>query len=136
MTTSRESRLDVRLQPDDGVGLAAVAGLPQTAAPRGTRWPAVVLTGPFTGVKEQVTGLYARRLTDAGFVTLALDHRGFGSSGGRRAHEDSQGKLADLRAAASDPRLKVVAGVAGGYNSPVATPNPSSGRRSMQLSST
>jgi fermentation-respiration switch protein FrsA (DUF1100 family) len=61
--------------------------------------PALVLTGPFTGVKEQVTGHYAERLSAAGYATLAFDHRGFGESGGRRGHEDTQGKLADLRAA-------------------------------------
>jgi uncharacterized protein len=113
--------------------------------------PAVVLTGPFTGVKEQVTGSYAERLAAAGFATLAFDHRGFGESGGRRQHEDSQGKLADLRAAvsaltaqaevdsariglagiclgggyairaaAADPRVRAMAGIAGGYNSPAA----------------
>jgi uncharacterized protein len=112
--------------------------------------PAVVLTGPFTGVKEQVVGVYAARLHQHGFTTLAFDHRGFGESGGRRAHEDSQGKLADLRAAvglltahpavdaarvaaigiclgggyavraaATDPRIRAVVGIAGGYNSPV-----------------
>ncbi|GAA2466366.1 alpha/beta hydrolase [Winogradskya humida] len=106
---------------------------------------AVVLTGPFTGVKEQVVGTYAKRLNEAGLTTLAFDHRGFGESGGRRAHEDSQGKLADLRAAvgllgeytgrigivgvclgggyalraaATDPRIGAVAGIAGAYNSP------------------
>jgi fermentation-respiration switch protein FrsA (DUF1100 family) len=63
--------------------------------------PGVVLTGPFTGVKEQVVGTYARILAEAGFATLAFDHRGFGESGGRPWHEDSQGKLADLRAAVS-----------------------------------
>src|SRR5215469_471645 len=63
--------------------------------------PGVVLTGPFTGVKEQVVGTYARILASAGFATLAFDHRGFGESGGRPWHEDSQGKLADLRAAVS-----------------------------------
>jgi len=109
----------------------------------------VVLTGPFTGVKEQVVGTYARILAAAGFATLAFDHRGFGESGGRPWHEDSQGKLADLRAAvsvltrraevdaarigvvgiclgggyavraaAADPRVKAVVGIAGGYNSP------------------
>ncbi|MBC6456506.1 alpha/beta hydrolase [Actinomadura sp. HBU206391] len=119
--------------------------LPDRAGPV----PAVVLTGPFTGVKEQVTGLYAERLARAGIATLAFDHRGFGESGGRRGHEDSQGKLTDLRsavglladraeidphriglvgiclgggyavrAAASDPRVKAVAGIAGAYNSP------------------
>jgi fermentation-respiration switch protein FrsA (DUF1100 family) len=113
------------------------------------RSPAVALTGPFTGVKEQVVGAYAARLTAAGLVTLAFDHRGFGESGGRRQYEDSQGKLADLRAAigllashprvdparlglvgvclgggyamraaATDPRVRAVAGIAGAYNSP------------------
>jgi fermentation-respiration switch protein FrsA (DUF1100 family) len=107
---------------------------------------AIVLTGPFTGVKEQVTGLYAERLAAAGFTTLAFDHRNFGQSEHRTAaqHEDSQGKLADLRAAvallagdyrvaavgiclgggyamkaaAIDPRITAVAGIAGAYNSP------------------
>lgn len=114
------------------------------------RAPAVVLTGPFTGVKEQVVGTYAARLHERGVTTLAFDHRGFGESGGRRAHEDTQGKLADLRAAVSrlsahsavdptrvaavgiclgggyavraaavDPRIRAVVGIAGGYNSPV-----------------
>lgn len=32
---------------------------------------AVALTGPFTGVKEQVVGSYARRIAEAGLVTLA-----------------------------------------------------------------
>jgi fermentation-respiration switch protein FrsA (DUF1100 family) len=111
--------------------------------------PAVALSGPFTGVKDQVVGRYAERLAQAGLVTLAFDHRGFGESGGRRGHEDSQGKLADLRAAvatlatrpevdpdrvglvgvclgggyvvraaAADPRVRAVAGIAGAYNSP------------------
>jgi len=64
--------------------------------------PGLVFTGPFTGVKEQVTGLYAERLAEAGFATLAFDHRNFGSSDGdRRQHEDPAGKLEDLGAATS-----------------------------------
>jgi fermentation-respiration switch protein FrsA (DUF1100 family) len=132
---------DLRLpaaQPGIGAGVGGRPG-----------WPGIVLTGPFTGVKEQVTGSYAEQLSAAGFITLAFDHRGFGESGGRRQHEDSQGKLADLRAAVSalagaaevdparigmvgiclgggyairaaaqDPRVKAVVGIAGGYNSP------------------
>jgi uncharacterized protein len=121
-------------------GLALSGVLHQSGGPH-----AIVLTGPFTGVKEQVTGLYAERLAAEGFTTLAFDHRGFGASEGRRQHEDSQGKLADLRAAvallarehtavsavgiclgggyamraaAADPRITAVVGIAGAYNSP------------------
>jgi fermentation-respiration switch protein FrsA (DUF1100 family) len=66
------------------------------------RVPGLVFTGPFTGVRDQVTGLYADRLAAAGYVTLAFDHRNFGESQGLpRRHEDPQGELADLRAAVS-----------------------------------
>jgi fermentation-respiration switch protein FrsA (DUF1100 family) len=64
--------------------------------------PSLVFTGPFTGVKEQVAGLYAQQLSERGFVTLTFDHRNFGASGGhRRQHEDAAAKLADLGAATS-----------------------------------
>jgi uncharacterized protein len=60
--------------------------------------PALALTGPLTGVKDQVVGTYAGLLADAGFATLAFDHRNFGDSEGEpRQHEDAAGKLADLR---------------------------------------
>jgi fermentation-respiration switch protein FrsA (DUF1100 family) len=81
----------------EGVELAGEFRSARSQRPR----PGVVLTGPFTGVKEQVVGTYAGILAAAGFATLAFDHRGFGESGGRPWHEDSQGKLADLRAAVS-----------------------------------
>jgi uncharacterized protein len=143
MTDVATERITFRCE---GVNLAGDLRL----AASGKRRPAVALTGPFTGVKEQVAGAYAALLSEAGITTLAFDHRGFGESGGRRQHEDSQGKLADLRAAvdvlagrpevdpdriglvgiclgggyairaaALDPRVKAVAGIAGGYNSPV-----------------
>jgi fermentation-respiration switch protein FrsA (DUF1100 family) len=58
----------------------------------------VVFTGPLSGVKEQVTGLYAEKIAAAGYVTLSFDHRNFGTSGGTpRQHEDATGKLHDLR---------------------------------------
>jgi fermentation-respiration switch protein FrsA (DUF1100 family) len=44
----------------------------------------------------------AERLTAAGFATLCFDHRNFGASGGEpREHEDTSGKLYDLRDAVS-----------------------------------
>jgi fermentation-respiration switch protein FrsA (DUF1100 family) len=87
----------------DGIRLVGDLRVPSA----GGRAPGLVFTGPFTGVRDQVTGLYAGRLTSAGYVTLACDHRGFGESGGQpRRHEDPQGKLADLRAAVSFLRAR------------------------------
>lgn len=94
MTGIKVKRITFRGEGVDLVGDLRLPGV-------GGKWPAVALTGPFTGVKEQVTGTYAGLLAAAGIATLAFDHRGFGESGGRRQHEDSQGKLADLRAAVS-----------------------------------
>ena len=66
------------------------------------RLAAVVMAGPMTGVKEQVTGLWANRLAKAGFVTLAFDHRNFGESEGTpRQHEDTGKKIEDLKNAIS-----------------------------------
>jgi fermentation-respiration switch protein FrsA (DUF1100 family) len=87
----------------DGITLVGDLRVPSA----GGRAPGLVFTGPFTGVRDQVTGLYAERLAVAGFATLAFDHRNFGESGGQpRRHEDPQGKLADLRAAVSFLRAR------------------------------
>ena len=97
--------IDLRVTPQpvtfrsDGIEIAGHLRAPPGAdGPR----PGLVFTGPLSGVKEQVVGTYADRLADAGFVTLAIDHRHFGESGGEpRQHEDPAGKLADLRDALS-----------------------------------
>ncbi|MEU8250404.1 alpha/beta hydrolase [Nonomuraea sp. NPDC048916] len=81
-----------------GITLAGDLRVPEEPGPR----PGLVFTGPFTGVRDQVCGLYADRLARKGYVTLAFDHRNWGESGGEpRWHEDPQGKLHDLRAAVS-----------------------------------
>ncbi len=60
-------------------------------------FPAIVVAGPMTSVKEQVTGTYAKALADRGFAGLALDHRNFGESGGLpRQYEHVPSKIADL----------------------------------------
>jgi len=86
-------------------GLALVGDLRVPGS--GGAAPGLVFTGPFTGVRDQVTGPYAERLTASGYVTLAFDHRNFGESGGEpRRHENPEGKLADLRAAVSFLRAR------------------------------
>jgi len=87
----------------DGLTLVGDLRLPSP----GGRAAGLVFTGPFTGVRDQVTGLYAERLAAAGYVTLAFDHRNFGESDGQpRRHEDPQGKIADLRSAVSFLRAR------------------------------
>jgi fermentation-respiration switch protein FrsA (DUF1100 family) len=62
--------------------------------------PAVVVAGPMTSVKEQVTGVYACALAQRGFAALALDHRHFGESGGTpRQYELWSHKVEDLKVA-------------------------------------
>ena len=56
----------------------------------------------YTGVKEQVAGSYAERLSESGFVTLALDHRHFGESEENQGeHEDLLKKMEDFKNALS-----------------------------------
>lgn len=89
--------LDVTIPAPGGVELAGHLRVPGDAGGR-----ALVFTGPFTGVKEQVAGHYAAALAGRGFVTLAFDHRNFGASSGEpRQHEDAAGKGLDLLAATS-----------------------------------
>ncbi|MCM0018456.1 MAG: alpha/beta hydrolase [Tagaea sp.] len=79
----------------EGERIAADLHLPGGPGPH----PAVVVAGPMTSVKEQVTGVYAAALARRGLAALSLDHRGFGQSGGApRQLEDWRRKVADLRA--------------------------------------
>ena len=46
-------------------------------------YPAIVVTGPMLSVKEQAQSVYAKRLTEEGFVTLVFDGTYFGESEGK-----------------------------------------------------
>ncbi|WP_372404692.1 alpha/beta hydrolase [Streptomyces luteireticuli] len=63
-------------------------------------WPAVVVSGSWTTVKEQMAAVYARRLAEAGLLALAFDFTGFGESGGHpRQLESPARKIHDIHSA-------------------------------------
>lgn len=62
--------------------------------------PAIVVTGAWTTVKEQMAGTYARALAERGFAAMVFDFSGWGeSSGTPRFREDPAAKTADIHAA-------------------------------------
>ena len=68
---------------------------------RQTKLPGVLVTGAWTSIKEQMSGLYAKEMAERGFAALAFDFRGWGQSGGDiRYKEDPAAKTADIVAAA------------------------------------
>jgi fermentation-respiration switch protein FrsA (DUF1100 family) len=68
----------------------------------GTRVPGIIVTGSWTTVKEQMAGLYAERLAERGFVTLAFDFRHWGASEGLpRQYESPERKIRDIQNAAA-----------------------------------
>ena len=63
----------------------------------GEKRPVIVITPPNSGVKEQTAGLYAEKLSEKGFITLAFDPRGFGESGGHPLLLDLERQIEDAR---------------------------------------
>ena len=62
-----------------GITLAADMYTPKNAS---DKLPAIAVSGPFGAVKEQSSGLYAQKLAEYGFLTIAFDPSFTGESGG------------------------------------------------------
>ncbi|MGK7755190.1 alpha/beta hydrolase [Roseovarius sp. C03] len=68
----------------------------------GQELPAIVVTGAWTTVKEQMPRVYAAEMANRGFAALTFDFRGWGQSEGeRRQYEHPGRKTEDILAAAA-----------------------------------
>lgn len=94
------------------------------------KYPAIVCITPASGIKEQTAGIYAEKLAQEGFITLAFDHRTYGESGGYpRAMENAPMKVEDIKNAVSfigtiknvDPENIGVLGVCSGAGYSIQT---------------
>ena len=87
------------------------------------KYATVVVAHPNGGIKEQTAGLYAQRLAEAGYITMAADASYQGASGGLPRHTDKpQFRTEDIRGmadfisqyAGADPSRLGVLGICGG----------------------
>ena len=62
-----------------GITLAADMYMPKSVE---GKLPAIAVSGPFGAVKEQSSGLYAQKMAELGFLTIAFDPSYTGESGG------------------------------------------------------
>lgn len=73
----------VRIQTLDGHGITLAADLHLPAGfDQNKQYPTIVVAHPGGGVKEQASGLYARKLAEQGFLAIAFDASFQGESTG------------------------------------------------------
>ena len=81
----------------NGIDIAANVYTPANYNPN-SKYPAVVVAHPNGGVKEQVAGLYAQRLAEQGYITVAADAAYQGASGGLPRNVDKPAnRIEDIR---------------------------------------
>lgn len=86
-------------------------------------YPAIAVAHPNGGIKEQTAGLYAQRLAEEGYITIAADAAYQGASGGEPRHTDKPAnRIEDIHGIADfiskypgvDPEQMGVLGICGG----------------------
>ena len=101
---------------NEGATLSGTLYLPEGYD--GQKLPAVVVTGAWTSVQEQMPRVYAEEMVERGFAAFTFDFRGWGKSGDLPQHvrfvESPEAKTSDIRAAfefvATLPELKRLRG--------------------------
>ncbi len=90
--------LNVSFKNND-IHMAGNLYLPKSFS-EGSKYSAIVSVHPGGGVKEQTAGLYAEKLAEQGFVTLAFDASHQGASGGMpHLLDDPMRRVADIYSA-------------------------------------
>ena len=81
----------------NGIDISANVYTPAIYNPS-RKYPVVVVAHPNGGVKEQVAGLYAQRLAESGYITIAADASYQGASGGEPRNVDKPAfRIEDIR---------------------------------------
>ena len=81
----------------NGIDISAIVYTPAHYDPS-ENYAAVVVAHPNGGVKEQVAGLYAQHLAEAGYITIAADASYQGASGGAPRNVDKPAnRIDDIR---------------------------------------
>ena len=113
----------------DGIDVVANVYTPADYDPKKS-YAAVVVAHPNGGSKEQVAGLYAQKLAEAGFITIAFDARYQGESGGEPRRTDKPAnRMGDIMGAVDfiqnypgvDPERIGAFGICGGGGYTFAT---------------
>jgi fermentation-respiration switch protein FrsA (DUF1100 family) len=106
----------------NGIEIAANVYTPANFDPA-KKYPALVIAHPNGGVKEQVAGLYAQRMAESGYITIAADASYQGASGGTPRNIDKPAnRIEDIRGMADyitqyhgvDPGQLGLLGICGG----------------------
>jgi len=84
------------VQKQTGIEVAANVYTPANFDPS-KKYPAIVVARPSGGVKEQVAGLYAQKLAEQGYLTIAFDAAYQGASGGAPRYTDKRDVLLDAK---------------------------------------
>ncbi|MFC3333916.1 alpha/beta hydrolase [Flavobacterium palustre] len=71
----------------NGIDIAANVYTPANYDPS-KKYPTITIAHPNGGIKEQTAGLYAQRLAEQGYITIAADASYQGASGGEPRHTD------------------------------------------------
>lgn len=80
-----QKKINFKNSNDANITMAAIINFPE-GFDQQKKYPAIVVSHPGGGVKEQTAGLYAKKLAEKGFVTIAYDASYQGESTGEPRH--------------------------------------------------